>query len=99
MDNFLVLCISCLFGASERIVPLPVGGFVRIDLTLLQILLRQKLGVAAKQYVGTSASHVRGDRYLTLTPGLRHDVGFARRVLGLGVQDIVWNVRFLQSRR
>src|ERR1051326_4196844 len=85
--------------ASYRIIPLLSRCFVRVDLFFFEVLLGQKLRVAAEQYVCSATSHVRGYSYLPLTTGLSNDVGFARGIFGLGIQNVVRHAQLLEPRR
>ena len=62
-----------------------------------ELQARQVLGVAAKLDVHAAAGHVRRDRHPAGLAGLRDDLGLARGVLGLGVQDGVLDPALLQT--
>ena len=65
-------------------VNLSLGGTQRLREPFLHaFLLGHELGVAAKQNVGTAASHVGGDGDCAFATGLSHDFRFLFVVLGV----------------
>ena len=94
-----------VFIAREDCVPLGAlgrshrGGLqrVRILVLLLQMLLGEKLRIAAQQNVGAAAGHVGGNRDRAFASGLRDDEGLALVILG--VQDLVLDAHLLQQAR
>src|SRR5262245_58534857 len=97
IDYFFVFDIRCLFSFRKRITPLSLAGLIRIDLLLSEVLLREELCIASEQNVGSAARHVGCNGDLALAARLSNYVGFARSVLGFGVQNVVRNVGLLQS--
>src|ERR671910_747254 len=59
----------------------------------------EALVVAAEQDVDAAAGHVGGDRDRVLAAGLGHDLGFARRPVGLGVEDLVADAALVEQVR
>ena len=68
-------------------------------LGLLQASPGEGLRVAAENDVRAAASHVRADGHGAEPTGLRHDLGFARNVLRLRVQEFVLDAAAAQHAR
>ncbi|CAB4344570.1 unannotated protein [freshwater metagenome] len=73
-------------------------GFVGLNATGDQLFARQVLGATAKLDVDATTGHVGGDRDGARTASLSDDLAFALGVLGLGVEDRVWNPALRQHR-
>src|SRR5215203_4280769 len=95
-DALAVLLDARLDRRQHVLVALLVVGVAGPQAELRELELREVLGVAAELDVDAAAGHVGGDRDRAGPAGLGDRLALALGVLGLGVEDRVWDAPALE---
>ena len=98
-EHLLVGLLELRFDLGQHVqhAPLALERVLGFEAFARQPLGCEVLGVAAELDVDAAAGHVGGDRDGARLAGLRHDLGLARGVLGLGVQHRVRDAELAQT--
>ena len=87
----------CAFISASRLCQSSRGIVSGSSTGASRLVLREILGIAAEENVGTAAGHVRRYRNGAFTAGLRHDRGFARVVFR--IQNLMRDAHLAENLR